>query len=55
LWLVDGRKRAVAQFVHDGKRFGPAIVHDTKIRLAILPKVEIPLHEVWSKGTSGAS
>ena len=55
LWIVDGRKRTVAQFVHDGRRFGPAIVHTAKIRLAILPKVEIPLREVWSKGTSGAS
>src|SRR5262245_50147595 len=47
LWIVDGRKRTVAQFVHDGKRFGAAIVHTAKIRLAILPKVEIPLHKVW--------
>ena len=47
LWIVDGRRRTVAQFVHDGKRFGPAIVHTAKIRLAILPKVEIPLREVW--------
>ena len=55
LWLVDGRKRTVAQFVHDGKRFGPAVLHTAKVRLAILPKVEIPLHEVWVKGTSGSS
>jgi len=55
LWIVDGRKRTVAQFVRDGERFGPAILHTAKIRLAILPKVEIPLREVWSKGTSGAS
>jgi Uma2 family endonuclease len=52
LWIVDGRKRTVAQFVRDGKRFGPAIVHTTKIRHAILPKVEIPLHEVWRGATS---
>ena len=55
LWLVDGRKRTVAQFVHDGKRFGPATLHTAKIRLAILPKVEIPLHEVWSKVANGSS
>jgi len=55
LWIVDGSKRAVAQFVHDGKRFGPAIVHTAKIRLAILPKVEIPLREVWRAATSGPS
>ncbi len=47
LWLVDGKKRTVTQFVHDGKRFGPAAVHTTSIRLAILPEVEIPLPEVW--------
>jgi Uma2 family endonuclease len=47
LWVVDGRKRTVTQFVHDGKAFGPALVHATKIRLAILPKVQIPLHEIW--------
>ena len=51
LWIVDGKKRTVAQFVHDGKRFGPAIVHTAKIRLAILPKVEIPLQEVWRGAT----
>lgn len=55
LWIVDGKKRVVEQFVHDGKRFGPAIVHSTKIRLAILPKVEIPLREVWDKGTISSS
>ena len=51
LWIVDGRRRVVTQFVHDGDRFGPAIEHSTRIRLAILPKVEIPLREVWEKGT----
>jgi len=55
LWLVDGRKRTVAQFVNDGNRFGPATLHTAKIRLAILPKVEIPLHEVWSKVANGSS
>ena len=55
LWIVDGRKRTVAQFVRDGERFGPAIVHTAKIRLAILPKVEIPLREVWRAATSGPS
>lgn len=55
LWIVDGRKRVVEQFVHDGKRFGPAIVHSTKIRLAILPRVEIPLREVWSQATSSST
>ncbi len=47
LWLVDGKKRTVTQFVHDGKHFGPAAVHTSTIRLAILPEVEIPLAEVW--------
>jgi Uma2 family endonuclease len=55
LWIVDGSKRVVERFVHDGKRFGPAIEHSTKIRLAILPKVEIPLREVWDKGASSSS
>ncbi len=47
LWLVDPKHHTVTQFVHDGKRFGAARVHTNKIRLAILPKVQIPLHEVW--------
>jgi len=55
LWIVDGRKRTVAQFVHDGRRFGPAIVHTAKIRLAILPKVEITLQEAWRGATSSNS
>ena len=55
LWIVDGRKRTVAQFVHDGNRFSPAMMHSTKIRLAILPKVEIPLNEVWAEGTISSS
>jgi Uma2 family endonuclease len=55
LWIVDGSKRTVAQFVRDGERFGPALVHTAKVRLAILPKVEIPLHEVWRAATSGPS
>ena len=55
LWLVDGKQRVVEQFVHDGKRFGPAIVRSTKIRLAILPTVEIPLRNVWSRGSSNFS
>jgi len=55
LWIVDGRKRTVAQFVHDGRRFGPAIVHTAKISLAILPKVEITLQEAWRGATSSNS
>ncbi|MEO6594728.1 MAG: Uma2 family endonuclease, partial [Planctomycetota bacterium] len=47
LWLVDGKKRTVTQYVHDGAGFGAPTVHTTSIRLAILPAVEIPLHEIW--------
>src|SRR5262245_57587924 len=55
LWIVDGRKHTIAQFVREGERFGPAIVHTAKIRLAILPRVEIPLREVWSETTDSSS
>lgn len=47
LWLVDGKRRTVTQYVHDGTCFGAPTVHTSTIRLAILPDVEIPLHEIW--------
>ena len=47
LWLVDPVRHFVHRYVHDGTAFGPPTEHRGKIRLHILPKVEIDLRQVW--------
>ena len=47
LWLVDGDKRTVTQYVHDGSKFGAPHTATESLRLAILPDVEVPFAELW--------
>lgn len=47
LWLVDPVRHFVRRYVHDGTAFGRPTEHRAKIRLHILPKVEIDLRQVW--------
>ena len=42
LWLVDGERHTVTQFVHDGAYFAAPRTPTRSLRLAILPEVVIP-------------
>ncbi len=47
LWLVDGDRKTITQFVHNGQRFAAPLVAKRSLRLAILPSVVIALADIW--------
>ncbi|MFY9344098.1 MAG: Uma2 family endonuclease [Planctomycetota bacterium] len=47
LWLVDGARRSVLQFVHDGARLQLVRTATRRLSPAILPDVVIPLTWTW--------
>lgn len=47
LWLVDGPRRLVTQFVHDGRDLVRTAQSGRSLRLAILPRIVVPFARLW--------